>query len=185
MVHILAPQPPRPELPLFFDLDSPVGKGAGPGEPADVLLVQALLRAMAARPPEGAAPELVALWGAVPLSGRADAATASGIAAAQAHWGLPTTGVAEVARGYRHLRMTHLIVRLNDAVRQGWWELYPNLDRLPDCPAPLAQAVRRALAGVPDGRRDAAPAGTRPDADAARSWPAAGDRGSPASPLRA
>lgn len=148
MVHILAPQPPRPEFPVFFTVDTPVGKGAGLGEPADVMLVQLLLRAMAARPPAGARPEHVALWAVAPLSGAADAATAEAIAAAQAHFGLPRTGVVEVAGGYRRAAMTHAIVLMNDAVRRAWWELFPNLDQLPDCPAALARSLRRALAGV-------------------------------------
>jgi hypothetical protein len=148
MVHILAPQPPRPDFPVFFNLDSPVGKGAGLGDPQDVMLVQFLLRLMGEAPPPRAAAEAVDAWRGVPLSGRADIVTAQAILELQDHAGLPPTGRVDPARGHRQGGMVPEIVLLNDAARRAHFDLYPSLDRMPGCPGPLAKAVRRALAGT-------------------------------------
>jgi hypothetical protein len=149
MVHILAPVPPRPDVPLFFNLDSPVGKGAGVGDPPDVMLVQFLLRLLGEAPPPRARPPALAAWRAVDVTGRADIATAHAILALQDWAGLPPTGMLNMARGYRQGGVAPEILHLNEAARRAQFDLWPNLDRFPDCPEPLARAVRRALAGTP------------------------------------
>lgn len=61
MAHLLAPQPPHPELPVFFNVDGVVGAPPADNRREDVMLVQFALKMIADSPlRENMDPALVA-----------------------------------------------------------------------------------------------------------------------------
>ena len=148
MVHVLAPKPADPRLPLFLNVDASVGENAQNSSTEDVMLVQYLLR-MLGEHPAGRAHEIVpALLKVVP-TGMMDADTIAAIRAMQSLTveGGRGDGKVSPAKDYSYGNNYYMICHLNAVARNRHKDLYPNLDHLPDCPPALREAIRRALIG--------------------------------------
>src|SRR5438105_13615804 len=106
-MHVLAPQPRKFDIPLFFNIDSSVGQGGANSRIEDILLVQFLVRKAAETASATLSPERKARMLKVKTNGIVDDDTIDGIRAAQEHirQGRPGTivdGRASPARGYEY-----------------------------------------------------------------------------------
>jgi hypothetical protein len=150
-MHVLAPRPPKPDIPIFFNVDSTVGQGGANSNIEDILLVQFLVRKTA----ETASPTLSADRKArmlkVPTTGVCDDATIDGIKAAQEHirQGIPGTvvdGRVSPARGYDYGGGgSWIVVFLNMQMRIRFSSVWPRLQDLDDCPAQLKTKFQAVL----------------------------------------
>jgi len=149
MVHVLAPRPPLPQLPLFFNVDGAVGANAPNSNPTDIMLVQFLIR-LIGNTPDGALAAQSALLQRVNPTGTMDQNTIAAIKAVQAAEGKAVDGRVSSAQGYKYNGTYYTIVSLNFSVRgrATFKPTWPNLDRIAGCPGQLAAAVRNALAGT-------------------------------------
>ena len=145
-MHIMAPKPPDPKLPIFFNLDASVGEMGENSSAEDILLVQFFLHTIATMVPasstDGEARRQRMLL--VPVSGSCDEATIDGIRAWQE--GRKTTfpgtivdGKVSCARGYFYGGGEWTIVDLNMMFKKLFLGIWPRLQDAPDCP-PLLQA---------------------------------------------
>ena len=146
MVHVLAPRPADPICPIFLNVDSNVGRNLS-AEPEDVLLVQFMLRKVGEVGSTAFSADQLALLRQVPLSGKVDNTTHDAIITWQTVGGDQVDGVISVARGYMWGPKRWTIAQMNATINNRFHDIYPNIDRIPGCPAPLAKAVRSALAG--------------------------------------
>lgn len=144
MVHVLAPRPPVPGLPIFFNVDGAVGRN-GQDDYDDVLLVQYFLSIIGKNPAPGS--QLTEL-AAIPVTGRMNSQTLAGIEAVQRASRITPDGRVSVAKGYKYGANFYTIVNLNFSVRTRFRRQWPNLEELPECPPHLNMAGRRALAGT-------------------------------------
>ena len=81
MVHVLAPKPAVPGIPVFFNVDGSVGRNAQNGSMDDILLVQYFLSLIGKNPSPGSKLGQLA---DVPVTGRMNPETIAGIEAVQA-----------------------------------------------------------------------------------------------------
>jgi hypothetical protein len=152
-MHIVTTRPVDVNLPMFFNVDTSVGKDGRNSSPEDILLVQFLLQATA-----GAATARNAIGEArrqrvlkVPVTGVADAATMDGIQAWQEgrKQDLSDTiidGRIDSARGVFYARSGEwTIVDLNGVFRGFFPKLWPRLQDHPKCPAALKTRVAQVL----------------------------------------
>ncbi len=147
MVHVLAPRPSQHDIPVFLNIDAPVGRGQ-PNKPEDVLLVQFLMRKIGENPPGYVTPASAQTLKKVQPTGKVDQATLDGIAAVEKSAKMNDAKVS-VAQGYGFGgSQAYVIVKLNAAVKAAYRNVFPNIDQLPGCPGPLATAVRRAFTGA-------------------------------------
>src|SRR5262245_32764554 len=143
-MHVVAPKPADPKLPMFFNVTASVGQGGSNSNSDDIFLVQFYLRATAeattATKPGGEERRQRALK--VPLSGSCDALTIDGIrawqeGAKQDHPGTVVDGKVSVAQGYLYGGTMWTIVHLNAAYRSLFPGTWPRLQNHPKCPADL------------------------------------------------
>jgi hypothetical protein len=151
-MHVKAPEPPDPKLPIFFNVTASVGNQAANANRDDILLVQFLLRAIAEAIPatlpggQGRRDRMLK----VPLSGVIDPATIDGIRAWQegAKEQFPATvvdGRVSSARAYLYGGAMWTIVHMNAAFRAHFPTIWPRLQDHPRCPAPLRLRVPQVL----------------------------------------
>ncbi|HSM59939.1 MAG TPA: hypothetical protein VK849_04035 [Longimicrobiales bacterium] len=154
MAHLLAPQPPHPELPVFFNVDGVVGAPPADNRREDVMLVQFALEMIADSPlRENMDPALVAAAREVRVTGSIDAETVNAIQAFQLATRRafdPATvvdGRVSPARGGYSYGSTWTIARLNESVQHRNRGIGPRIDRIPGCPGELQQMVARTVVG--------------------------------------
>jgi hypothetical protein len=152
-MHIVTTRPVVSNLPIFFNVDTSVGKGGQNSSQEDILLVQFLLQATAEAVPTGKdageARRQRALK--VPVTGVADAATMDGIHAWQEgrKQDLPATiidGRVDPARAVFYVKGGEwTIVDLNGIFRTLFPTIWPRLQDHPKCPALLKTRVPQVL----------------------------------------
>src|SRR5258708_10661984 len=98
MVHILAPRPAMGTLPIFYNVDVAVGRGAPNSSPSDVLLVQYFLSLIGKNVPPNSKLSSLAK---VPVTGSINPETISAIEVLQVADGAAPDGRVSVANGYR------------------------------------------------------------------------------------
>lgn len=118
MAHILAPRPSEQLLPVFFNLDTSVGRMGANSNYEDILLVQFMLKALANNmtTPEGR--RVQPILSATPQTGNVDPATIRSIEAFQGAMTIEVVGRVSSARGYRYGRLPYTIVHLNASLRE-------------------------------------------------------------------
>jgi len=152
-MHIVMTRPADANLPIFFNVDTSVGKGGQNSSQEDILLVQFLLQATseAAHSSSGVGEARRQRTMKVPVSGIADAATMDGIHAWQEgrKESLPATivdGRVNPARGIFYARGGEwTIVDLNAVFRAFFPRIWPRLQDHPKCPALLKTRVAQVL----------------------------------------
>src|ERR1035437_7625361 len=151
-MHVVAPQPQDPKLPIFFNVDTSVGDKGANSSAEDILLVQFLIRQIAEEVPSsqpgGESRRQRMLK--VPMSGSCDGATIDGIRAWQEARkvrapGPVVAGLVSQARGYFYGPGEWTIVDLNAIFRQAFKEIWPRLDKRPSCPGLLRLRVIQVL----------------------------------------
>ncbi|MBI4523687.1 MAG: hypothetical protein HY695_07740 [Deltaproteobacteria bacterium] len=152
MVHILAPKPAEPTLPVFFNLDGVVGAPPAENRLEDVLFVQFCFRFAADHPGPSMRPETLAAFRAVQANGVCDAATINAIRLTQERIkrhspGTVVDGRVSPARGYSFGGALWTIVHYNNVLQEQTRTEWPRIDKLSGCPPALVQAVIRELVG--------------------------------------
>ena len=152
-MHIVATRPVDMIVPMFFNVDTSVGKDGRNSSPEDILLVQFLLQVTAgaatAKDAAGEARRQRVLK--VPVTGIADAATMDGIHAWQEGRKLNLSdtivdGRIDPARGVFYAKSGEwTIVDLNAVFRAFFPKIWPRLQDHPKCPAGLKTRVAQAL----------------------------------------
>lgn len=150
-MQLFTPHPPRPELPIFFNVDSSVGQGGDNSNRDDILLVQFLIR----KAGETASPTLSAERKArmlkVQATGIIDDDTIDGIRATQEHIRQSKPGTivdarVSPARGYDYGGGgSWIIMFLNLQMRIAFPRVWPRLQDLGDCPAELKPRLQQVL----------------------------------------
>jgi hypothetical protein len=141
-MHAFAPRPSQPNIPIFFNVDSSVGKEGANSNWDDVLLVQFLVHKAGDTASPTISPDRKARMLKVRATGICDDDTIDGIRAAQEHirLGIPGTvvdGRVSPARGYDYGGGTWILVFLCMQLRMKFPNLWPRLQDLPDCPPQL------------------------------------------------
>ena len=151
MVHVEAPRPPEANIPVFYNIESPVGRGC-PNSLEDVLLVQFLLKSLAAHMTTPQGREIQPILRATPQNGVISPSysstdpTVESIEAYQRAMGIPVDGRVSPARGYFHSGGTiYTIISLNATVRGDYTRVWPRLDQIPNCPGGLQQILQRVV----------------------------------------
>ncbi|BCW88880.1 hypothetical protein sos41_20250 [Alphaproteobacteria bacterium SO-S41] len=144
MVHVMAPKPRQPGFPIFFNVDTSVGRGGQNSNPDDVMLVQYFLSLIGKQPSPKTPPSLAA----VKPTGKIDPITIQAIEDFQRADGIQPDGRVSVAQGYRYGSHYYTIATLGFNVQDRFKMLWPNVDKMPGCPPLLKGAVRTSLAGV-------------------------------------
>jgi len=153
MAHFFAPKPPDQRLPVFYNLDGVVGASPAQNYAEDVLLVQFAFWVIGRNPKAGNTPELNAAAKAVQLTGKPDAATLTAIRVHQqsVKTNYPATVVdgraSPVRGGYSYGGGYWTIVVLNNALQDRYLDIWPRIDKIPGCPAPLKEMVMRQVVG--------------------------------------
>lgn len=147
----MAPQPPAPHLPVFFNVDGVVGAAPAENRREDVLLVQFFFSVIARAVSEPAAK---AVLGAVKVTGVIDPATIAAIKELQTRYKQNSPGavvdgrVSPARAGYSYGGGHWAITRLNDNVQNDQFDHWPRIDKIPGCPAELRAMVVRVLVGT-------------------------------------
>jgi len=144
MVHVLAPRPSLSGIPMFYNVDSSVGRNGNNSSFDDILMVQYFMSLIGKNPSPGS--KLGALAD-VPVTGRMNPETIKGIELVQAANGASVDGRVSVAQGYKYGAHFFTIVSLNFNVKERFKPQWPNIEEMPACPPLLNMACRRALVG--------------------------------------
>lgn len=152
-MHVVAPQPADPKLPLFFNIEESVGEQGTNSSPEDIMLVQYLLHSIAegmpSSSPDGESKRQRMLN--VPITGVCDEATIDGIRAWQEgrrDSGYPATivdGRVSPAHGYLYGGGEWTIVDLNFFFKQFHRETWPRLQDVSTCPGLVAVKAEQVL----------------------------------------
>lgn len=145
MVHVLAPKPAVSGIPVFFNVDSSVGRNGQNSSMDDILLVQYFLSLIGKNPTPGSKLGHLA---DVPVTGTVNPQTIAGIEAIQVANGASADGRVSVAKGYKFGSSFFTIVSLNFNVKGRFRAQWPNIEEMPACPPLLNMACRRALSGT-------------------------------------
>lgn len=147
-MHVLAPRPSNPQIPMYLNVDTKVQKGAA-ASVEDVLLVQFLLRKIgdSALPMDTDKKEAMRN---VDPTGVCDDDTVNGITAFQRtiQQKLPGTivdGKVSSAHGYSYGRGVYTIVHLQVTLRRLFPKVWPRLQDFPDCPPVLKKRIAEVL----------------------------------------
>lgn len=153
MVQLAMFQPRDPLIPLFFNVESSVGRQGQNSKRADILLVQYLIKKHGQRTPaptaEGQAE--LKIMREVKTSGTVDDQTIRAIEAFQTGMrrknpGTVVDGRVSVARNYGYGGGTiFTITALNGFVRRFYPEVWPRLHDLTDCPSDLKSLIPKIL----------------------------------------
>jgi len=152
-MHIATTRPMISNLPIFFNVDTSVGKSGQNSSKEDILLVQFLLKATAEVAPNGKGDGEASRQRAlkVPVTGVADDLTMDGIHAWQEarKRSLPATiidGRVDPARGVFYAKGGEwTIVDLNGIFRTLFPNIWPRLQDHPKCPAILKRRFAQVM----------------------------------------
>ena len=150
MAHLLAPRPPLDELPVFFNVDGAVGAPPAQNQREDVLLVQFCFEAIGRSPKPTTSAEVVEACRRVKVTGIIDDATISAISAFQrsgTHQNV-VDGRVSPANGYLYGNAAFSIVNLNEALQDRNVDIWPRIDKIPNCPPELRKMVVRTCSGI-------------------------------------
>src|SRR5262249_20709361 len=156
MAHLLAPQPPNRQLPVFFNGGGVVGAPPAQNKREDVLLVQfALLLVIGNSPGQEIDLDLLAAAKALRPTGNADPATITAIRAFQVPRQRQSPNVVVDGR-VSPARCAYFpgngagwtIALLNRPVQRRFDSIWPRIDKIPGCPFELQQMVSRTVAGT-------------------------------------
>jgi hypothetical protein len=145
MVHVLAPRPPVSGVPVFYNVDTSVGRNGQNSSVDDILLVQFFLSLIGKNPSAGSTLGPLA---DVPVTGRMNPETIRGIELVQTANRSTVDGRVSVARGYKFGANFYTVVSLNFNIKERFRSQWPNVEEMPGCPALLNLACRRALGGT-------------------------------------
>jgi len=154
MSHMLAPQPPNPELHLFFNVDAAVGAAPAENKKEDVLLVQFAFKVIADSPRPTTDKGLLAAAKAVRVTGTIDDATINAIRVEQRLMKEENSGqivdgrVSSARNAYNYGTGLWVITVLNHAIATRIPNTWPRIDKIAGCPIELQQMVVRAVVGV-------------------------------------
>jgi len=151
MAHLLAPQPPNPEIPIFFNVDQVVGQPPASNLREDIILVQFLYVALGPHLVRDLDLKNAAMQ--VRCTGVMDQATLTAIKVHQQSLRLQNPGVVvdgrvSPAKGYNYGGITWLIVVLNEAVQHYYLDIWPRIDQIPGCPNEIWGLVIRTVQGI-------------------------------------
>ena len=149
-MHILAPQPPRNDIPIFFNINSSVGHQGQNSKREDIMLVQFLIRKSAEKDSAGIKPDQRQRMLRVVADGQCGPITIDGIRAVQETMKErnPRTvvdGRVSPARGYIYGGGFWTIASLNTAFRKRYRQNWPRLQSIADCPGLLRAEAERCL----------------------------------------
>jgi len=144
MVHILAPKPTMSSLPIFYNVDVAVGRGAPNSSHSDILLVQYFLWLIGKNVDPNSKLSSLAK---VPVTGSINPETISAIEVLQVADGAAPDGHVSVAHGYRFGGSFYTIMIMNFNIKSKFFNQWPNIEEMPECPGLLNMACRRALVG--------------------------------------
>ena len=150
-MHVLAPQPPNLEIPIFFNVNSSVGRGGANSNIEDILLVQFLIRKVGETASARVSADKKARMLKVQTTGTCGEDTIDGIKATQEHirQGKPGTvvdGRVSPARGYDYGGGgSWIIVFLNMQMRLAFPRIWPRLQDFADCPPQLKAKFQEVL----------------------------------------
>ncbi len=147
-MHVVAPRPSNPQIPMFINIDSTVGKGMA-ASVEDILLVQFLLRKVGDSALAMDTDKKEAMRNVAP-TGVCDDETVIGIKAFQEsiQQKLPSSAVdkkVSSAHGYSYGRGVYTIVHLQVTVRRLFPKVWPRLQDFADCPPLLKKRVAEVL----------------------------------------
>jgi hypothetical protein len=145
MVHVLAPRPPLSGIPVFYNVDTSVGRNGHNSSFDDILLVQYFLSLIGKNPSPGSTLRSLA---DIPVTGRMNPETIKGIELVQTANHATVDGRVSVAQGYKYGANFYTIVSLNFNVKERFKSEWPNIEEMPACPVLLNLACRRALSGT-------------------------------------
>ena len=152
MAQLFIPQPPDPELPVFFNVDGVVGDPPAQNKREDVLLVQFLFNLLGNASGPTRYPDMRSAAQAVRVTGTIDSATITAIRTLQ---GVQRTlnprtvvdGRVSPARGFTYGALWS-IVQLNNYVQDHNRDTWPRIDKYAGCPDEIKQLVTRTLVGT-------------------------------------
>lgn len=152
MAYLSAPQPPRIELPIFFNVQGVVGAAPAQNMMEDVALVQFAFETMGKNPVATSKPEFIAACKKVKVTGMIDQETIDAIRIFQAKQSTDAAivdgRVSPAKSGYFYgPGGMYAIVAINDALQNRFKDLWPRIDKLPGCPAVLVEMVERTVGG--------------------------------------
>jgi hypothetical protein len=148
----MAPQPPAPQLPVFFNVDSVVGAAPAQNLREDVLLVQFCLRVIGLTPKETTDLLVAAACKLVQTTGVIDPQTIAAIKAVQLSTKKRDPSVVVDSRvspakgGYTY-GAWWTIAYLNGSVQNRNKSVWPRIDKIQGCPVELLAMLRRVLVG--------------------------------------
>jgi len=150
MAYLFAPRPSMDELPVFFNVEGVVGAAPAQNRREDVLLVQFCLEAIGLKPKPTAVPEVVEACRKVKVTGVIDEPTVKAIFEFQKHDTHKNVvdGRVSPARGYAYGSAAWSIVNLNNALQDRHLEIWPRIDKIPNCPPELRTMVVRTCSGT-------------------------------------
>jgi hypothetical protein len=153
MAHLLAPKPPNPTLPVYFNVDAVVGAQPAENRTEDVLLVQFAFHVLASSTMAQTPPEVMAAARNVSMTGTCDQATIDAIRAYQTAMrgfrpGQVADGRVSPSRGGYSYGEIWIIVQLNESMQGRHIDLWPRIDRIPGCPQALREMVIRQVVGT-------------------------------------
>lgn len=158
MPRLVQPDNSIRDLPLFFNVDAPVGNPPAANRELDVLLLQFFMELMAKYPLSYATAEERSATKAVRKTGQCDAATVSaivaiqkrqvGIQAGRGNYGKIVDGRVSPARGYRYGRFQFTIITINESVQNKHREVWPRIDKIPGFPQKLKPMMIEQVIGT-------------------------------------
>jgi hypothetical protein len=155
MAHLLAPQSPTPDLPVFFNVDNVVGVDPAQNLREHVLLLQFALQGIGKSPRPSTPPAVLEVAKRVQTTGKIDTQTITTIQLIQEDLKrnsnpsqVVDARVSPARDGYSYGAGLWTIVFLNKAIQVRNGNLWPRLDKVPGCPPDLQRMVRRELVGV-------------------------------------
>ena len=147
MAQFFFPATRSRDLPGFYNVDAVVGSPPAANMSEDVLLVQFLLRL------RKFGRQNQDIYAAVPLTGSIDSNTNVAITTFQervknSYAGSSVDGRISPAKSlFFGSRGAFTIAALNELTQRKFYEVWPRLDRMPECPGVIRQMVIRTLVG--------------------------------------
>jgi hypothetical protein len=149
MAYLFAPRPSFEQLPIFYNVEAPVGAAPAANNREDVLLVQFILSFISKSPAATYTPEMIAACRAVQFTGIVDQATIKAIREYQKlSPGWTVDGRVSPANGYSYgANIMFTIVGLNNSLQNRTIDVWPRIDKIPGCPQELIDMTKRTVVG--------------------------------------
>ncbi|MBL8177053.1 MAG: hypothetical protein JNK48_20435 [Bryobacterales bacterium] len=152
MAHLFIPNPYEEQLPVFFNVDAPVGAYPAANNREDVLLVQFAMTVIANNPVHTTHPDFLAAAKQVKTTGFIDQPTINAIRQMQLKNSMPGAiadgRVSPAKGGASYGESTYSIAILMNSLQNRNVDIWPRIDKIPGCPAELAAMVKRTVAGI-------------------------------------